>query len=73
LTLKTQFEKNFNDIFLDFFNIHLNIIVLKKHLKILIKKKYVFKNSKNILRINQWYKGAHVAFNHGWAQTYKGN
>jgi len=27
LSLKTKFEKNFNDIFLDIFNIHLTIII----------------------------------------------
>jgi len=41
------------------FNIHLNIIVFKK--KILAKD--VLKNSKNILRIKQWSKGARVSPN----------
>ncbi len=45
-----------------FLNIHLNIIVLKKfQINFFLKDALNF--LKNILRINQWYKGACVAPN----------
>jgi hypothetical protein len=54
----------FNDIFWDFLNIHLNIIVLRFFFKILmfLLKTYL-KYSKNILRVMQWSKGACVVPN----------
>ncbi len=60
LTLKAQFENIFNDIFWDFLNIHLNIIVLRK---LFFFIKTYWKDFKNILRIKQWSKGACVALN----------
>jgi hypothetical protein len=53
----------FNDIFLDFYNIHLNIILFKnfKYFKYFFER--LIKDSKKILKIKQWFKGACVAPN----------
>ncbi len=66
MTLKAQFAIFFNDIFWDILNIHLNIIVLIFYFYFYYIYIYIYiyiYNSKNIFKIKQWFKAAHVAPN----------